>query len=80
MKLGRNDVCHCGSGNKYKKCCLPKDDQATSAALTAAAASAAASASASGEAAPRATPAAPPPTHMKPQIPRAPAAVRRRAV
>ncbi len=21
-KLGRNDPCHCGSGNKYKKCCL----------------------------------------------------------
>lgn len=24
--LGRNDPCHCGSGKKYKKCCLPKDD------------------------------------------------------
>lgn len=22
MKLGRNDPCHCGSGLKYKKCCL----------------------------------------------------------
>ncbi len=22
MKLGRNDPCHCGSGKKYKKCCL----------------------------------------------------------
>lgn len=21
-KLGRNDPCHCGSGKKYKKCCL----------------------------------------------------------
>ena len=21
--LGRNDPCHCGSGRKYKKCCLP---------------------------------------------------------
>jgi uncharacterized protein YecA (UPF0149 family) len=20
-KLGRNDPCHCGSGQKYKKCC-----------------------------------------------------------
>lgn len=20
--LGRNDPCHCGSGKKYKKCCL----------------------------------------------------------
>ncbi len=24
MKLGRNDICYCGSGKKYKKCCLPK--------------------------------------------------------
>lgn len=24
-KLGRNDPCHCGSGRKYKKCCLDKD-------------------------------------------------------
>jgi len=23
-KVGRNDPCPCGSGNKYKKCCLPK--------------------------------------------------------
>ena len=22
MKLGRNDPCHCGSGKKYKHCCL----------------------------------------------------------
>ena len=21
-KIGRNDVCPCGSGKKYKKCCL----------------------------------------------------------
>jgi uncharacterized protein YecA (UPF0149 family) len=21
-KTGRNDPCHCGSGKKYKKCCL----------------------------------------------------------
>ncbi|QGR00269.1 hypothetical protein EHS13_27390 [Paenibacillus psychroresistens] len=26
QKLGRNDLCHCGSGNKYKKCCLSKDE------------------------------------------------------
>jgi tetratricopeptide (TPR) repeat protein len=25
-KPGRNDPCPCGSGNKYKKCCLTKDD------------------------------------------------------
>ncbi len=24
-KLGRNDPCHCGSGKKYKKCCLLKE-------------------------------------------------------
>ena len=27
-KLGHNDPCHCGSGNKYKKCCLAKDEAA----------------------------------------------------
>jgi tetratricopeptide (TPR) repeat protein len=26
QKLGRNDPCHCGSGNKYKRCCLLKDE------------------------------------------------------
>src|SRR6185437_12355888 len=26
-KLGRNDPCHCGSGKKYKKCCLSKDEE-----------------------------------------------------
>ena len=25
MKTGRNDVCPCGSGKKYKHCCLSKD-------------------------------------------------------
>jgi hypothetical protein len=24
-KLGRNDPCHCGSGQKYKRCCYAKD-------------------------------------------------------
>lgn len=24
MKISRNDLCPCGSGKKYKKCCLPK--------------------------------------------------------
>jgi len=23
-KVGRNDLCPCGSGKKYKHCCLPK--------------------------------------------------------
>lgn len=31
MKIGRNDPCHCGSGSKYKKCCLEKDRQASAA-------------------------------------------------
>ncbi|WP_199242580.1 SEC-C metal-binding domain-containing protein [Desulfosporosinus fructosivorans] len=25
-KIGRNDDCHCGSGIKYKNCCLKKDE------------------------------------------------------
>jgi preprotein translocase subunit SecA len=25
IKVGRNDPCPCGSGQKYKKCCLPKE-------------------------------------------------------
>lgn len=29
MKLGRNKPCHCGSGKKYKKCCLEKDQLAS---------------------------------------------------
>jgi hypothetical protein len=28
MKLGRNEPCHCGSGKKYKRCCLAKDQAA----------------------------------------------------
>ena len=24
--LGRNEPCHCGSGRKYKQCCLAKDE------------------------------------------------------
>jgi hypothetical protein len=27
-KMGRNDPCHCGSGKKYKKCCLDADEAA----------------------------------------------------
>jgi len=26
-KTGRNDPCHCGSGKKYKRCCLEDDQQ-----------------------------------------------------
>ena len=28
IKLGRNDPCSCGSGKKYKKCCLPSNEGA----------------------------------------------------
>jgi hypothetical protein len=34
-KPGRNDPCHCGSGKKYKRCCLDADAAATSAVLAA---------------------------------------------
>ncbi len=30
MKTGRNDPCPCGSGKKYKKCCLAKDQASSS--------------------------------------------------
>lgn len=33
VKLGRNQPCPCGSGKKYKLCCLPKDEAAASEAL-----------------------------------------------
>ena len=26
-ELGRNEPCHCGSGRKYKRCCLQKDSE-----------------------------------------------------
>jgi tetratricopeptide (TPR) repeat protein len=32
-KIGRNDQCYCGSGKKYKRCCLDKDVAQTSAQL-----------------------------------------------
>lgn len=48
---GRNDLCHCGSGSKYKKCHLEKDE----AERVAAAAKAAAAA----------PPAAPPPVETR---------------
>ena len=38
---GRNEPCHCGSGRKYKQCCLPKDEaEAAKARATSAAAEA----------------------------------------
>jgi hypothetical protein len=38
--LGRNDSCHCGSGKKYKQCCLGKDEEKSRAARAKAAAEA----------------------------------------
>ena len=35
-KIGRNDPCPCGSGKKYKKCCLASDEAAARPALPAA--------------------------------------------
>ncbi len=29
QRVSRNDPCHCGSGKKYKKCCLSKDAEDT---------------------------------------------------
>jgi tetratricopeptide (TPR) repeat protein len=36
-KIGRNDPCPCGSGQKYKRCCLPHDEAAAAAERAAAA-------------------------------------------
>jgi hypothetical protein len=54
-QLGRNDPCHCGSGRKYKQCCLDKDEQKARAARTKAAAKAPPPAAAEEEAAPAKT-------------------------
>jgi hypothetical protein len=37
---GRNEPCHCGSGRKYKQCCLAKDEAEAAKARAEAAASA----------------------------------------
>ena len=34
-KVGRNDPCPCGSGKKYKNCCMKKDQEAERAAIQA---------------------------------------------
>ena len=59
MKIGRNDPCHFGSGQKYKKCCVAKDEAAAAserAALAAARAAATAEAEAAADAAEGDTP------------------------
>lgn len=33
LQLGRNAPCRCGSGKKYKKCCMAKDEAAAHEAL-----------------------------------------------
>jgi tetratricopeptide (TPR) repeat protein len=35
-KIGRNDLCPCGSGKKYKRCCMVRDEAATRETLAAA--------------------------------------------
>lgn len=45
-KPGRNDPCPCGSGDKYKRCCLPKEQAAEHAQFARAAAAAAEAAAA----------------------------------
>lgn len=42
VRLGRNQRCHCGSGRKYKHCCLAKDEADAAAARAKDAAEAAA--------------------------------------
>ena len=94
MKVGRNDPCHCGSGQKYKKCHLPKDEAAHAAELAAQRAALAAPVAEAAEGEPDADAPAPSaaaaraaaprsmsaPTHAKPQAMRQPGAARRRAV
>jgi SEC-C motif len=63
---GRNEPCHCGSGRKYKHCCLAKDDLAATAALAAAAAAAAEEVAQSPEAATSAPARAPKPDTPQP--------------
>jgi hypothetical protein len=50
---GRNDPCPCGSGQKYKRCCLEQDEAARSAELAARAAAAATDAASAAEEAAR---------------------------
>lgn len=48
-KVGRNDPCPCGSRQKYKRCCLPRDEAAAAAERAAAPTRAAAAATPSFE-------------------------------
>ena len=53
---GRNEPCRCGSGKKYKQCCLVKDEEADRAARAQQASEAQPSVPAEDDASPRATP------------------------
>ena len=63
---GRNELCHCGSGRKYKHCCLEKDNTQAAAARSEASARAAieAAAQTSGEVTAAPTRAPKPQTHQ----------------
>ncbi len=75
---GRNEPCHCGSGSKYKKCCLEKDDTArVAAAATKAAAEAASPAPVAEQRSARPVQQAPKPQEAARRIP---ASARRRSV
>ena len=54
--MGRNDPCHCGSGKKYKQCCLGKDEETARAARAKAAAEAPAPSAEPARVRPRALP------------------------
>ena len=64
VNIGRNDPCHCGSGRKYKQCCLGKDEAAARAERAKAAAETAAPAEAPASAPAPATPVPRPATHQ----------------
>ena len=62
VRPGRNEPCHCGSGRKYKQCCLDKDESEARIAY----AKAAAEAPDSSPDAPRASPRTPKHTTQQP--------------
>jgi hypothetical protein len=64
-KIGRNDPCHCGSGQKYKKCHAAQDEAARAAEAAAQAAAAVAAAAAAADEEATAKPTAPSGTKNK---------------
>jgi hypothetical protein len=55
-RQGRNEPCHCGSGKKYKHCCLAKDEESERASRVQQASPALQAMPADDEPSPRATP------------------------